>query len=101
MAKGKKTGGRRPGSLNKRTTVLEKCEAIGLDPFQALAEIANDKMHEHQFLALKELCQYVEPKRKAVEVSGGMDVRVQQELESLMGLSEEEIKKLLLEALKK
>lgn len=86
-----KTGGRKPGSINKRTTVLEKCEAIGLDVFAEMAKIARDPMHEQQFLMLKELAQYIEPKRKAVEVSGNLDMRVQQELESLAGLSEEEL----------
>lgn len=101
MAKGLKTGGRRPGSKNKRTSVLEICEESGLDPFRELARIGGDRSDPNQFGALKELCQYIEPKKKAVEVSGGLDLRVQQELDALMGLSEEELQALLKKEIKK
>jgi len=95
-----KTGGRQPGSTNKRTSVLEKCEAVGLDPFSAMATIASDVADPNRFQALKELAQYIEPKKKAVEVSGSLDMRVQQELEGLMGLTEEELVALIKKELK-
>lgn len=88
-------GGRQAGSKNKRTSVWETCEAAGLDPFKEMARIGADRDNPNQLGALRELCQYIEPKRKAVEVSGGLDLRVQQELDALMGLSEEELKELL------
>lgn len=95
MAKGFKSGGRKPGTPNKRRSVWEICEAQELDPFKELARIGADRADPNQFGALKELAQYLEPKKKAVEVSGGMDLRIQQELESLMGMSEEELIELI------
>jgi hypothetical protein len=84
-------GGRKAGTPNKRTSVLEKCEELGLDPFKEMARIASDRADPNQPMMLKELAQYLEPKKKAMEVSGSIDMRVQQELEGLMGLTEEEL----------
>lgn len=82
MAKPKgspKTGGRQVGTPNKRRSIVEICEELelkdgdgnithkGFDPFIALAMIASDKSHDRQFDALKELCQYIEPKKKQTE----------------------------------
>lgn len=61
--------GRKPGSKNKRRSIVEVCEDLGFDPFIAMAKIAQDVAHERQFDALKELCQYIEPKKKQTEVS--------------------------------
>lgn len=93
--------GRKPGSKNKRRSVLEVCEEQGLDPFAEMAKIAKSQMHERQFDALKELCQYLEPKKKAVEVTGSLDVGLMREVEALAGMTEEELRKLLKEELKK
>lgn len=95
MAKGYKTGGRKAGTPNKRRSILDVCESIGLDPFLEMAKIAQQPDEPRRMDALKELCQYIEPKKKAVEHSGGLDVRLQKELESLMKLSEEELLALL------
>jgi hypothetical protein len=95
-----KTGGRTAGTPNKRTSILEKCDAISLDVFAEMAKIAKDPMHEHQFMMLKELAQYLEPKKKAIEMSGSLDMRVQQELEGLMGLTEQELIDLIKKELK-
>lgn len=66
-----KTGGRKAGVPNKKTQdLMEKCEAQGFDPFQAMINIAihsNDP--NFKFSALKEICQYIYPKRKALEMS--------------------------------
>lgn len=95
-----KWGGRKKGSVNKRTSVLEKCEEIGLDPFKEMARIAADLSDPNRPMMLKELAQYLEPKKKAMEVSGQLDMRVQQELESLMGLTEEQLVEMLKRELK-
>jgi len=98
MAKGKKTGGRQPGSPNRKTqSLLEICEREGVDFFGALVKIAKDPSHERHFDAVKEGCQYLYPKRKAVEVSGSLDVHLQQELERLMKLPEDELMAMLKE----
>ncbi len=61
--------GRKPGSKNKRISVLEICQVIGLDPFVEMAKIAQDIRHKYRYDALKELCQYIEPKKKHTDVT--------------------------------
>jgi len=71
---GQKHGGRAKGTKNKRTVALEeKLEALGCDPFEDLVTIAQDATTplELKVNILKDLLQYVAPKRKAIEVSGG------------------------------
>lgn len=75
MALGKKTGGRTKGSLNAPKAALFAMMAKrwpDYHPVMAMAEIANDPAVEldTRFAAHKEVAQYVEPKRKAVEVTG-------------------------------
>jgi len=88
-----KTGGRLKGTPNKRTqSLIERAEALGVDPFEVLLHVAKgdwkslgyktgttegpfgskperitlkDRMH-----AAAEACQYIHPKRKAVELTG-------------------------------
>lgn len=64
-------GGRKPGVPNKSTLDLfAKCEAEGVDPFTGLLRLARDGAEESTRLgAYKELCKYLYPQRKAVEVS--------------------------------
>lgn len=64
-----KTGGRKPGSLNKRRPIEELCLSAGLDPFLGLVHLGQDEDKGIRLAALKELCQYLEPKRKALEHS--------------------------------
>ena len=64
--------GRKAGTPNKRTkTIEEKLETLGCDPIVAMARLAMDESEPSglRFAALKELAQYVAPKRKAIEVS--------------------------------
>lgn len=95
-----KWGGRKKGSVNKRTSVLETCEAVGLNVFAEMAKIAGDATDPNRATMLKELAQYLEPKRKAMELSGSMDFNVQRELEGLMGLTEDELVSLIKKELK-
>jgi len=60
-----KGAGRQPGSLNKRTTVLDKCIAMGYDPFEAMIKLAQSGDES----MIKELCQYLEPKKKSMDVA--------------------------------
>lgn len=86
--KGHKLGkGRPPGAPNKRTSILEKCEAQGYDPFDSmiiLAKAGDEGM-------IKELCQYIEPKRKAIDHNHKIDPGVLEEAEELVKLSTEEL----------
>ena len=106
--KGEKTpgSGRKKGTPNKRRSVLEACEQVGIDPFQEMAKVAagkheNAMLMEYQFDAIKELCQYLEPKKKAIEHSGEVNQRLIEEAERLQGLTKEDLKKVIQEELKK
>ena len=91
----KKTGGRKAGTPNKKTQIVEEIlNAIGCNPIENLARIANGEPMrslvalnkdsgdyvvdevpptlEQRLTANKELAQYIYPKRKAIDhgVSG-------------------------------
>lgn len=68
--------GRKPGTPNSKTqTLIDKCEAKGIDLFDAFLEIIQDKRADPhlRFNALKEAAQYIYPKRKAIEHSGDQE----------------------------
>ena len=72
MTVGRKTGGRRAGTPNKRTQdVIDKLEDLGCDPIEGMARIARQAEEEgDKVLAARmytELAPYIAPKRKAVE----------------------------------
>lgn len=73
-----KTGGRKPGTLNKNTQdLMAKCEAKGVDVFELMLEYATEPCEAGlRFQALKELSQYLYPKRKALEITGQVDAFV-------------------------
>lgn len=75
---GERRGGRQKGTPNKATvSVQEKLDKIGLDPIESMARLVKDEMAlglecmDKTLVKdlLKELAQYVAPKRKAVEVA--------------------------------
>jgi hypothetical protein len=72
MAYGKKTGGRQKGGLNKKTLDLMKiCEEEGIEPFREMVRqcrLIDDAVE--RFTALEKICQYLFPKKRAVEVTG-------------------------------
>ncbi len=81
MAKGRKTGGRQKGTLNKQTRELHDISArLEVDPFEILLLFAKA---DHKALGYRrkqditpslraqcasDACQYMHPKRKAIEV---------------------------------
>jgi hypothetical protein len=68
---GKKTGGRRAGTPNKRTADLVKhLEALGCDPVDGMAQLAMNPANTPELRGkmYAELAGYLYPKRKAVEV---------------------------------
>ena len=78
MALGKKTGGRRPGSVNKRTLdVQQKLEALNCDPISAMARLAIKAEADGDLpLAARmytELAPYLSPKKRSVEVTNADD----------------------------
>lgn len=65
-----KTGGRKPGTRNRRTTEIQEFLAeTGCDPFEVMATIATDGANEPslRLQAAKELAQYVAPKLRSIE----------------------------------
>lgn len=73
-APGERRGGRQKGTPNKKTQAIQdKLDSIGLDVFESMAQIAVQAKAEGDMqtalTALKELAQYIAPKRKAVEVA--------------------------------
>ena len=59
-----KTGGRKVGSLNKRTLAEQACERAGIDPFDLLVKHAVSG----DIGAVIQLCKHIEPPKKPVEV---------------------------------
>ena len=75
-AKGQpKSGGRKPGSLNKKTEDLMLiCEEKGINVFEAMVELAiNEENTDKKFDRLKEVAQYLYSKRKSLEHSGQVE----------------------------
>ena len=68
--------GRKKGTPNKSTLDLHAiCERLGVNPFEKLVEyIVHPCDTEIRLAALKEICSYLYPKRKAVEHSGAVEV---------------------------
>lgn len=66
--------GRKQGVTNKRTMHFDlhaKCEAMGVDPWEKLIEyLVYPGEPELRLSALKEICKYLYPQRKAIEHSG-------------------------------
>ena len=83
-----RAGGREKGTPNKKTVALQervkkfmlKQGIKNFDPLVALAGIAVDKGTPLKLKveSLKELAQYLHPKRRAVEVSGEQTINVQE-----------------------
>lgn len=82
MARGKKTGGGvRTGSGNKRKEAFQEqlrtyCAEKHVDPHWYMVDLIADASLDDpglKFQAAKELAQYLEPKLRAIEVSGDPD----------------------------
>lgn len=71
--KGERTpgSGRVKGTPNKKTqTLFEVCEEEGIDPFRGLLMLTKHADVTIKLQALKEVCRYLYPIRKAVEITG-------------------------------
>ena len=71
---GNKTGGRKKGTPNKNSvSARELLDRLGCNPLEGLAEIAADESNpiEIRTRAYSELAQYVSPKLRAMELTGG------------------------------
>jgi hypothetical protein len=90
---GERRGGRQKGTPNKVTQeIVEKLRVLGCDPIEGMARIAIDpeSKPELRLRAYTELAQYVAPKRKALEMTGDVDVEVRRSVISDRPLTAEE-----------
>lgn len=84
-------GGRVKGKPNKMTLdLIALCEAKGINPFEALLEMALHEDPNIQMQAIKEICQYVLPKRKAVEHTGVVNLELSKKAEEFAQLPRDE-----------
>jgi hypothetical protein len=82
MAYGVKTGGRVKGTPNKRTAEVQQIlEQLNCNPIEGMAIIAENVKLDItiRLNAYKELAQYIYPKRKAIEHSGGINMITHEE----------------------
>lgn len=127
MALGKKTGGRRPGSLNKTNqSLLDKAKAYGCDPFDVLLKFAAGDWEglgydnecyqaekpdgsiklgytitpDMRLRASSEASKYLYPQRKAIELSGNITTEMAEAAEEVKKMSKEDKIKLLEEELR-
>lgn len=83
--------GRKKGTPNKMSTNLNAiCEAKGINPFEALLEMTKHEDPNIKMQALKEVCQYVLPKRKAVEHTGVVNLELSKKAEEFAQLPRDE-----------
>lgn len=94
--------GRRKGSPNKKTLALmEKAQALGIDPFEILLLFAKGDCVAlgyppgsidpvSRLKAASDACQYLYPKRKAIQLDDGRNPAE----DPLPGLSDEELDEL-------
>ena len=76
-----KTGGRKAGTLNRtNSSQIEKiqnlCDSFKLDPFEALLKLSSDLSLDINLRVgiLKEIAQYVYPKRKSIEIDAELEI---------------------------
>lgn len=95
MAKGRKTGGRRPGAKNKKTLVVEQqIKALlpdGTDPITFFTQVLRDKTapYEVRERAAEKLAPYVHPKLASIEARTGGKTH-EQRLAELQGMVEDD-----------
>ncbi len=94
--------GRKKGTPNKKTqSLFEICEEQDLNVFQAMVVMAKEGDASQRFTVLKELAQYLYPKRKSLEHSGSIDPRMAEAAETIALMSKEEQIEALKEELEK
>lgn len=99
-----KTGGRQKGVGNRFNRDLEAlCAERGFNPFEAMLEFAQNPKTKGAIKlgALRELCEYIFPKRQRVEFEGSAYIKVVREIQELSKLPTDELKRLAEEELRK
>lgn len=91
-----KTGGRRPGSTNKKSISLQKmCEDKGINPFEKLLEYLEHPCEPALRLqAIKEACKYIYPQLRSIDVS--VQGKVEHSHRLLQGAGAQELDEVIL-----
>lgn len=85
-------GGRQKGTPNKATASLEAiCQEEGVDPFRGLCRLAKSGDTALELAAYKELCQYLYPKRKALEVTAEVSEEMLEAAKAIQEMSKEDL----------
>jgi hypothetical protein len=115
--------GRKKGTPNKKTQdLMAKCQELDVDPFEILLRFAKgdwdglgyessvrvagvskdgEPFYEDTIppdlraKCAKDACEYIHPKRKAIEHSGAVDTGLQSIIDDLSGKSPAELKKIV------
>lgn len=92
-----KTGGRIKGTPNKKTVVLEELiqnKFPDFNPILSMVELAESELTpvDLQFQCLKEVSQYLFPKRKSIEVSEEVLIEKPEITITFVGVDGKEIK---------
>lgn len=86
-----KTGGRKPGSKNKKTILFQgKIEECGNEALSVMLELLKDKNKHYRYLASKEIMKYTFPTKKEsnFEVKEQIDKeKLKEELNILFGFN--------------
>tara|TARA_S200002703_G_scaffold38836_1_gene34059 strand:- start:141 stop:440 length:300 start_codon:yes stop_codon:yes gene_type:complete len=84
--------GRPAGAANKRSQAIQdRLDELNCDPIEGMAMIVNDTSLDHglRLQAMKELAQYVAPKRKAVDIDATVDGAVNIQVVKFADLDED------------
>lgn len=88
--------GRRAGTPNKSTqSLMDICVEEGIDPFRALCKFAKDKDPLVSMRAIERMCEYLYSKRKAIEVSADIDMKLLERIKEIQTLPEKELLKIV------
>lgn len=60
---------RKPGVKNKRRSIEDLCTEHGVDPFLVMVNLLSHSDDAMKFQSAKELCQYLEAKKKSLDVA--------------------------------
>lgn len=84
-------GGRTKGTPNKKTsTLIDICDRKGINPFEALLDLCTNEEISVRLAALKEICSYIYPKQKAIEMNANINTELAQKAEEFSQLPPEE-----------
>lgn len=94
--------GRKKGTPNRRTEALmDKCERLNIDPFEGLLRLTDHNDPTIALSAYKEVCQYIYPKRKALEITADVNMELAKKAEEIEKMPREQQIKMLEQTLKR